>query len=437
MARSAALSKDEREILHSQEHTKKDFLSEFTLHLTPDAKENKASAIPAQRGAWPHETYREIVRVICSGQVIAGNALERLQSLISEALGVRNVFLGGSGSFALELALSACGVQPGDEIVVPTFCCSAIVPPILALGATPVLADVGNELNVTSETVAAVLTKKTRVVIVPHLFGNPAEIQSIAEVAQSRNLYVIDDAAQAFGATISNQRVGSFGNFGILSFGNEKVCPSIGGGALVSSGNETLVLKSALPITSPPYVSTLRRCFSTLIRNRWRRRLATVAKVRGSHSDPAALPASYGREAMANVYAAVAVTLVKRLTEHIAARRERMRVYRELLGQKESLELIPHRLGSACLTQVVRVLPRKRSRDIATDVVNALIAEGYEVQGSYVPLHLIPGLGACVWDRLPYADRIWSDLIELPCEPSLSFDDLVRIATIVAAVANA
>ena len=99
---------------------------------------------------------------------------------------------------------------------------------------------------------------------------------------------------------------------------------------------------------------------------------------------------------MANVYAAVAVTLVKRLTEHIGARRERVRSYRELLGQKASLELIPHRLGSACLTQVVRVLRRKRSRDIATDVVNALIAEGYVVHGSYVPLHLIPGLGACV-----------------------------------------
>jgi dTDP-4-amino-4,6-dideoxygalactose transaminase len=386
---------------------------------------------------WSRETYREIVRVICSGQVIDGNALESLQSLISEVLGVRSVFLCGSGSFALELALSACAVQPGDEIVVPTFCCSAIVPPIVALGATPVLADVGNELNLTAETVGAVVTKKTRVVIVPHLFGNPAEIESVSELAHSRNLYVIDDAAQAFGATISNESVGSFGNFGILSFGNEKICPSIGGGVLLSSGNESFVLKSAVSLTPPAYVSTLRRCFSTLIRNRWGRRFTALAKPRGSHSDPTALPSRYGREAMANVYAAVAVTLVERLTEHIGARRERVRAYRELLGQKGSLELIPHRLGSACLRQVVRVLPRKRGRDMATDVVNALIAEGYVVQGSYVPLHLIPSLGACVWDRLPYADRIWSDLIELPCEPSLSFDDLARIATIVAAVANA
>ena len=385
---------------------------------------------------WTHETYREVVRAICSGQVIAGNALERLQSLISEALGVRSVFLCGSGSFALELALSACGVQHGDEVVIPTFCCSAVVPPILATGATPVLADVRDELNATGETVAAVLTKKTRAVIVPHLFGNPADIKAIVELARTRNIHVIDDAAQAFGAMIGDQPVGTFGSAGILSFGNEKVCPSIGGGALVSGDNESFVLNSVVPITPPPYVSTLRRCFSTLIRNRWGRRFTALAKLRASHSDPTALPPRYEREAMPNVYAAVAVTLVEKLTEHIGARRERVRAYRELLEQKASLELIPHRRSSACLTQVVRVLPRKRSRDIATDVVNALIAEGYEVQGSYVPLHLIPGLGACVWDRLPYADRIWSDLIELPCEPFLSFDDLARIATIVAAIAN-
>lgn len=400
------------------------------LFLSPHSYFSRVSrAVPA----WNPKTYREIVRAICSVQVVDGHALERLQSLISEALGDRSVFLCGSGSFALELALRACGVQRGDEIVIPTFCCSAVVPPILSLGATPVLADVGDELNVTAETVGAVVTRKTRVVIVPHLFGNPAEIQEIVELAHSRNLYVIDDAAQAFGASIDGQPVGSFGNFGILSFGNEKLCPSIGGGALVSRRDEGFVHKSATPLTSAPYVATLRRCLSTLIWNHW---LAPVTKLRSSHPDPAAIPSPYGRESMANIYAAVAMTLVERLTENIAARRERVRMYQHLLGDQAQLKLIPHRAGSACLTQVVRILARNRSRDPAAELVRVLGAQGYEVRGSYIPLHLIPGLSACVWDRLPYADRIWSDLIELPCEPSVGFDDLAQIANIVAAVAS-
>lgn len=394
------------------------------------------SRVPRAVPAWSPKTCREIVRAICSGQVVDGHELERLQSLISEALGVRSVVLCGSGSFALELALRACGVHHGDEVVIPTFCCSAVVPPILSLGATPVLADVGDELNVTAETVAAVVTRKTRVVIVPHLFGNPAEIQEIVELAHSRNLYVIDDAAQAFGASIDGQPVGSFGNFGILSFGNEKLCPSIGGGALVSRRNESFVHKSATPLTSAPYVATLRRCLSTLVRNRPPQWLAPFARLCISRSDPMGIPSPYGREAMANIYAAVAMTLVERLTENIAARRERVRMYQHLLGDQAQLKLIPHRAGSACLTQVVRILAQNRSRDPAAELVRVLCAQGYEVRGSYIPLHLIPGLSTCVWDRLPYADRIWSDLIELPCEPSVGFDDLAQIANIIAAVAS-
>ena len=392
--------------------------------------------VPLAASIWNHRTYRAIARAIFSGQVIEGDGLECLRSLIRATLGVRSVLLCGSGSFALELALGACGVQPGAEIVIPTFCCSAVVPPILSLGATPVLADVGDELNINAETVAAVLTRKTRVVIVPHLFGNPAEIQEIVELARSRNLYVIDDTAQAFGASIDGQPVGSFGNFGILSFGNEKLCPSIGGGALVSRRNESFVHNSATPLTSAPYVATLRRCLSTVIWNRWNHWLVPLTNLCSSHPDPAGMSSPYRRESMANVYAAVAVTLIERLTEQIAARRERVRAYQQLLGSKAFLELIPHRSGSACLAQVVRVLPRKGNRDVAAEVVNALSAAGYKVHGSYLPIHLIPGLSACVWDRLPYADRIWSDLIELPCEPSLGFDDLAQIATMIAAVAG-
>src|SRR4029079_9523788 len=74
-------------------------------------------------GGWTRKTYREILRAISSGRIINGDALHELQVLVSKSLGVRSVLLCGSGSLALELALRACGVQPGDEIVIPTFCC--------------------------------------------------------------------------------------------------------------------------------------------------------------------------------------------------------------------------------------------------------------------------------------------------------------------------
>ena len=387
-------------------------------------------------GDWNGHTYREICRAISSGRIIYGEALENLRSLIVQTLKVEKVRLCGSGSFALELALRACGVRDGDEVVIPTFCCSAVVAPILSLGATPVLADVGEELNMTVETVAAVLTKNTRAIIVPHLFGNPAGIQEIIELAHRRNIYVIDDAAQALGATIDKQPVGSFGDFGILSFGNEKICPGIGGGALVSRDREVVIEKSEARLGSAAYLVTLRECFSTLMWNRSRHWPAPLSRLRVSRSDPAALPSPYRRESMANLYAAVAVPVAENLSKYIAARRERVCMYQNLLGEQTRLKLIPHRAGSTCLTQVVRILRRERGRDFATELVEVLRAERYEVRGSYVPLHLIPRLNACVWDRLPYADRVWSDLVELPCQPSMGVGEVARIASIVAAVAS-
>src|SRR5262245_65883346 len=129
-------------------------------------------------------------------------------------LGVEHAIICGSGSLALEIALRACGVGEGDEVIIPTFCCTSVVPPILAVGACPVLADVGDELNITAEKVEAALSQRTRVIVVPHLFGNPADINSIVDLAHHKEIRVIDDAAQALGASIDGWSVGSFGVIG-------------------------------------------------------------------------------------------------------------------------------------------------------------------------------------------------------------------------------
>jgi len=395
--------------------------------------------VPLAVPYWNRGTYRRILQSFCSGSVIDGADLHHLRSLVIEGLGVKEAALCGSGSLALEIALRACDVRRGDEVVIPTFCCSAVVPPILALGATPVLADADEELNLTVETVGAVLTQNTRAIIVPHLFGNPADISAIIELVRGKNVRVIDDAAQALGATLDGRPVGSFGEAGILSFGGEKVCSGLGGGAVLSRHDNFLHGDLMIDLARPALVSTLRRFLATLIWRRWRRwtRPLQVTLSRNGSQRDTALPRNYGRELMANLNAAVACSLMQTLRENIAARRERVRAYQKLLGGEEGLELIPHRSGSACLTQVVRVLPGRRDRDMAANLISVLGRSGYEIQGSYVPIHHLRDFGMCVWDRLSHADRIWGDLIELPCEPDVSFNHVERIAMIVKHTINA
>jgi dTDP-4-amino-4,6-dideoxygalactose transaminase len=95
------------------------------------------------------------------------------------------------------------------------------------------------------------------------------------------------------------------------------------------------------------------------------------------------------------------------------------------------LKLISHQPGSACLTQVVRVLPGVDGEDRSVRLIEALRRAGYEVQGSYVPIHLLPYYERYGRERLPNAERVWSDLIELPCEPEISFANVERIARVV------
>jgi dTDP-4-amino-4,6-dideoxygalactose transaminase len=392
--------------------------------------------VPLAVPYWNRETYKSILRCLISGRIIDGPELEALKSQIVESLGVADALLCGSGSLALELALRACNVREGDEVVLPTFCCTAVVPPIVAVGATPVLADCGDELNVTAASVETALTRKTKAVIVPHLFGNPAEIDGIVELVSGQNIRVIDDAAQALGAMIDGQPVGSFGDAGILSFGAEKICFGLGGGVAVYGNKEILNGAVALDLAPAQVSTSLRTLVSTMISWRWRRWTLPLFSRVMSTAGPDAPPIPYRRETMANLNAAVALSLMHTLRENVAARRARVDAYRELLGTEKGLALIPHRPGSACLTQVVRVLPKRRDDDSASQIIQALASAGYEIQGSYVPIHLLPHYQQLDREPLPHAERVWADLIELPCEPEVSFAHVGRIADIVNRVLN-
>ena len=284
----------------------------------------------------------------------------------------------GSGSLALEIALRACGVREGDEVIVPTFCCTSVIPPIVAVGARPVLADIGEELNITAETVEAALTKKTRAIVVPHLFGNPAGIHAIIDLARSKNIRVIDDAAQALGATIDGRPVGAFGDLGILSFGSEKVCFGLGGGVVVYREKENLKSGWNLNLSPAQLSPTLRNFLSTLFWRRWRRWTLPVQTwlSHPTRSDPDSPPSPYRKENLSNLNAVVASSLLQTLDENLAARRARVRAYQDLLKSDERLRLIAHQPGSACLSQVVRVLPGRRGNDLSAHLVEVLHSAG-------------------------------------------------------------
>lgn len=382
--------------------------------------------VPYSVPFWAPATYRALLRSALGGQLIEGPALAALSRRLESRFGSAKILLFGSGRAALEAGLRAARIGPGDEVVLPDFACESLLTPVLAVGATPVFADVGPELNVTPDTIAPCLTGRTRVVIVPHLFGNPADVEAVAEMTCGRGIGVVDDAAQALGASERGRPVGASGDWGILSFGNGKICTGTGGGALLSPDPSFLERAGRVPCVRPRPAEAAARAWSTLVWRRWRRWSLPV-RVAGNRlfGEPKSRTAQRV-EAPRNIDAAVALTLLDTLEANLAARRERVRTYQEHLGQVDRIRLFPHREGSACLSQVIAILPVVPDGTAAERLREALLLAGYEVTRSYRPLHLTRGEpgGRSV---APIAEGLWMSLLELPCEPSVPLDEVARI----------
>lgn len=150
-----------------------------------------------------------------------------------------------NGTVALELALYALDIGPGDEVITTprTFIASASA--IVMRGATPVLADVDLESqNITAETIARVITPKTKAIIAVHLAGWPCDMDPIMELARKHNLYVIEDCAQAHGAKYKDRHVGSLGHIAAFSFCQDKIMTTGGEGGILTTNDKTLWQKA-------------------------------------------------------------------------------------------------------------------------------------------------------------------------------------------------
>src|SRR5215813_1961936 len=190
---------------------------------------------------WPYFAPDEIaavVRVLESGKVNywTGDEGRRFELEFAKFAGCQYAVAVANGTVALELALRAVGVEPGDEVITAsrTFIASASC--AVALGARPVCADVDrNSGNITADTIRAVCTPATKAIVAVHLAGWPCEMDPILALARERGLKVVEDCAQAHGATYKGRPVGSFGDAAAFSFCQDKIMTTAGEGGMVTT----------------------------------------------------------------------------------------------------------------------------------------------------------------------------------------------------------
>ena len=217
---------------------------------------------------WPVFEEDEIeaaVAVMRSGKVNywTGDEVRFFEQEFAAYVGCRHGVAVANGTLALELALHSLGVGPGDEVIIPSRTFVATASAVVMRGAKPVVCDVDlDSQNLTVGTIAPLISEKTRAVIVVHLAGRPCDMDPILAVAKNHGLFVIEDCAQAHGATYKQRPVGSMGDVAAFSFCQDKIMTTAGEGGMVVTDRSDLWErawsykdhgKNYHTIMSPPY----------------------------------------------------------------------------------------------------------------------------------------------------------------------------------------
>ncbi len=202
------------------------------------------------KSKWPvfsEEMITNVSNVLQSGKVNqwTGSKVFEFEKAFSEYFGVKHSVAVFNGSVAIELCLKAIGIEPGDEVIVTARSFIASASSVNIVGAIPVFVDVDiNSQNMTLQNIKNAYTSRTKAIIAVHLAGWPCEIEEIIEWCHSKNLFVIEDCAQAHGAKYKNKYVGTWGDINAWSFCQDKIISTGGEGGMITTNNTELFKKA-------------------------------------------------------------------------------------------------------------------------------------------------------------------------------------------------
>jgi perosamine synthetase len=198
--------------------------------------EPSQNPIPPARPVIGEREIEAAVRVLRSGMVVQGPEVAAFEQEFAELVEGRHCVAVNSGTSALQLTLMAMDLGPGDEVIVPSFSFAATANAVRLVGATPVFVDIERDsFNVDPAAVEAAITPRTAAIMPVHLYGHPAAMDQLMAIAQRHDLAVVEDAAQAHGASLHGKPVGAFGLAGCFSFYPTKNMHSLEGGMITTA----------------------------------------------------------------------------------------------------------------------------------------------------------------------------------------------------------
>ena len=349
---------------------------------------------------------RELVKEAFDANWIApvGPHISNFEQELSKLSQNFNIAALSSGTAAIHLALILAGVQKNDNVICSSFTFSASVNPIKYLGANPIFIDSEKESwNMCPELLTKAIkdgiknNKKPKAIILVHLYGMPAKLDEIIAVANSFEIPLIEDAAEALGSKYKNQQLGTFADFGIYSFNGNKIITTSGGGALVCK-NKKLIEKAKF--------------------------LATQARDVAAHYEHSEVGYNYR---MSNVCAAIGVGQLEVLTERVTRKREIFNFYKNELSTIKEITFLEELEVSFSNYWLTTILLDKNSTIDREQLRLHLEKDNIESRPLWKPMHLQPVFKDCK----SYVNGVSEDLFNrglcLPSGTAMTTEDLKRI----------
>lgn len=332
-------------------------------------------------------------RVLKSGWFILGKEVAAFEKEFAQYLGVAHASGVGSGTEALHLALLALGIGAGDEVVTVPNTAVATVAAIELTGARAVLCDVRpDSMLIDVEKLSAAITPRTRAVIPVHLFGQSADLDPILEIARAKKLFVLEDCAQAHGATYRGRRVGSIGDIAAYSFYPTKNLGAYGDGGAIVTNDPRLAER----------VNLLRQYG-------WRERYTSEIKGMNSRLD--------------ELQAAILRVKLRHLDSWNAARRERAALYTELLHGATP----PREMAYGQAVYHLYVIQSARRDELAAYLKERGIGTAIQYPHAIHRQAAYANLGYPE-TSLPIAERLAREILSLPLYPELPLEDIRTVA---------
>jgi perosamine synthetase len=323
-----------------------------------------------------------------------GKFLDRFEREFPDFVGAQHGVGTANGTVSLHLAFAALGLGPGDEVVVPTFTYVASVNAIAYTGATPVFVDSDPVTwNLDPSQVESAITPRTRAIEAVHLYGHPAEMDPILELARERGLFVVEDAAEAHGARYKGRPVGSLGTVGSFSFFGNKIITTGEGGMLVT--NDQALADTARHLRGQG-VSPVRTYWHDVLGFNYR---------------------------MTNIAAAIGCAQLERVEETLAAKRELAARYRERLDGVPGVGLQDEADWATAVHWMNSILVDPAVRD---PLMAFLRDRGIETRPFFHPAHTLPMYPSRA--SFPVAERLGASGINLPSWPGLSEEQVDEIS---------